>query len=249
VRSTARRVKVTLLGDCRLSVDGQMVAGVPSHFFRIAAYLALSAPDKVMPRHRVSGLLWSDANESKAAANLRQVLARVRHLQEQHNFRFLGGNFSSIYLDGDSDVSCDVVELAQHFAGKSVLSLGELCDLYQGDLMLGLEGAGDAFEEWLAAQRSELRVEMLEHIGTALEQGSQLASSERTRGAKTVLAIDPYNEQALHLLMKEAANQRQLARLEHLYHSMEAVLASDLGIRPSPETQALYRMLHNALRG
>ena len=249
MRSTGRRIDVSLLGDCRLTVAGQVVAGVPSHFFRIAAYLMLSAPRGVLPRHRISALLWSDADEGKAAANLRQVLARIRHLQEQHNFSFIEGNFSNFYLQATPDVSCDLMELLAHFSGKAVLSLAELCDLYTGDLMAGLDESGEVFEDWLAGQRSELRLEVLEHIGSALAERSQLSALERTRGAKAILAIDPYNEQALHMLMKEAASHHQLARLDHLYHSMESVLASDWGIKPSAETQALYRALQNSLRG
>jgi DNA-binding SARP family transcriptional activator len=59
--------------------------------------------------------------------------------------------------------------------------------------------------------------------------------------------MDPYSEEALQVLMFEAATHRQVQRLTQLYETMRVVLAEDLGIQPSPRTQALYLRLMQSL--
>lgn len=195
----------------------------------------------------MGSMLWSDTDENKAAANMRQTLARIRHLQEDHDFRFIEANFSTLYLPQGHDVRSDLGDFVEHIAGERPVTPMELCALYGGDLLTGLDEAGESYENWLSARRDQLHIEAVDRIAAAVSADSELSASERAICARRLLEMDPYSEDALQVLMFEAATHRQVQRLTHLYETMKVVLAQDLGIQPSPRTQALYLRLLKSL--
>ena len=248
MRSLAlRQVFLKMLGDCCLTIDGNVVDGVPAGFFRIAAYLILSPRGAILPRQRMGSMLWSDTDYNRACANMRQTLARIRHLQQDHNFRFIEANFSTLYLLQTHDVRSDLGDFVEHIAGERPVTTVELCALYGGDLLAGLDEAGESYENWLSAHRDQLHIEAIDQIVAAVSPDSELSASDRAICARRLLEMDPYNEEALQVLMFEAATHRQVKRLTNLYETMKVVLAEDLGIQPSPRTQALYLRLMQSL--
>lgn len=247
MRATAsREIRLTLLGDSCLTIGGVLVAGVTSNFFRIAAYLALSGTRGIVSRQRISALIWSDTDDGKAAVNLRQALVRIRHTQDEHKFRLIGCDSSTLHLVPGNDVHCDLIDFIEYLAGKRSMSPAELCELYGGDLLTGLDEAGTGYEEWLAVQRDRIRFAFIDKVTEAIGPEGPLSTTDRSLCARRVLTIDPYNEDAIRALMREAAEHRQVARLNHLYDSIAAVLAEDLGVAPSADTQSLYvELLHS----
>lgn len=247
MRSTAsREIRLTLLGESCLTIDGALVAGVTANFFRIAAYLVLAGAQGIASRQRVSALIWSDTDDGKATVNLRQALARIRHMQDEHKFRLIGSNSSTLYLVPDHNVRCDLIDFVEQLAGRRSISPAELCELYGGDLLSGLDEAGNGYEEWLAGQRDSIRFAFIDKVTAAIEPDGPLSTADRSACARRILMIDPYNEDAIRALMREAAEHRQVARLNHLYDSISAVLAEDLGVTPSSDTQSLYvKLLHS----
>ena len=77
---------IRLLGPCCLLVGNNLVQGVPASFFRIAAYLILSTPEQVQARSRLAALFWPNADDGKAAANLRQAYGGQIALLEGDTF-------------------------------------------------------------------------------------------------------------------------------------------------------------------
>lgn len=233
---------MNLLGGCALSVDGELVPGVAANFFRIAAYIVLSGIHGTVPRRRISALLWSDAEDSKAGANLRQALARIRHVQQEHRFRLIETNHSTIYVVPNHDVECDLIELIDCLSGRRGTTT-DLSTIYTGELLADLDEAGVGFEEWLNVQRDKLRNDFADRMIAAIAQDSSLSHAERAICAHRLLAIDPYNEEAYRCLMREAAEHRQIARLHYLYGTIRSLLAEELGVPPAPETERLYHEL------
>lgn len=239
--ATPRHITIKLLGGCYLLVDGKLVQGVPANFFRIAAYLILTNPDQVQPRSRLSTLFWPQADEGKAAANMRQAVARIRALQEEHNFHLIEANFSTVHLEPVADMYCDLIE----FTRSSAEELGpvRLCKLYDGDLLADLGGSSEDFEDWLSSQRNELLLKAVDGIASGIQPDSPLSHADRALCARRLLELDPYREDALCVLMEEAAERRHLGRVSQLYTSMRTMLADELGVEPSPETRAFYQSL------
>jgi DNA-binding SARP family transcriptional activator len=231
------------LGGCALTIDDRLVAGVSANFFRIASYITLSGIHGTVPRRRIGALLWSDADEGKAAANLRQALARIRHVQQENGFSLIESNHSTIYIVPNHNVDCDLIELDRYLSGRRPGTEVDLCDLYGGELLADLDESGDGFEDWLASQRDQLHTEFVDRITAAISPDSALPHAGRAICAHRLLTIDPYNEEAYRCLMREAAEHRQIARLHYLYDTVRALLAEELGVPPAPETEKLYHQL------
>ncbi|WP_338721952.1 BTAD domain-containing putative transcriptional regulator [Devosia sp. XK-2] len=241
-------VTIKLLGTCCLLVDGDLVRGVPASFFRLAAYLILSTPEQVQPRSRLAALLWPNAEDGKAAANLRQSVARIRHIQEEHGFRLIQANISTLHLAPGADIYCDLIEMARHMAGEIRLTPLQLCKIYGGELLADQDTSSEEFEDWLSSRRDELLTQAVDGIADGIRPDIDLTQAERSTCARRLLELDPYREDALCVLMEEAAERRHYVRVSELYASMRSVLADDLGVEPSPETRALYNSLMEPVR-
>lgn len=239
----APRVYLKLFGDCRLILDGRPVQGVPTSLFRLAAYLILAGNGGVQPRHRVRSLLWSATDQDKAAANMRQALARIRQLQEAHDFRLIEITNSTLQWLATPNVECDLSVFAGNLDGSHALSAVELCALYDGELLAGLAPGGEDFEEWVGVHREKFAVHTVDRLAASISIDNDLTAADRGICARHLLELDPYNEGALRVLMQEAAGHRQTARLAKLYESMRTVLDHELGVQPAPETQTLYKDL------
>lgn len=245
--SVNHHIQLTLLGDCSLRVGGIAVHGVPVSFFRVAAYLIMTGKGGAPPRQRLRALLWSDGDDAKASANLRQALVRIRSLQEEYGFEFITADFSTIHLRAGGDVHCDLIAFTDHMRGERKLTPMQLCQVYGGELLAGLEESGEGFEEWLQGCRDRLLAEAADGIAAGLPAENGLSLADRAVCAARLLEIDPYNEDALQVLLREAAHHRHVHRMTHLYESMYSLLATDLGIQPSAATQALYAQLLRAM--
>lgn len=236
-----------MLGRCSLTIDGVLVAGVTSGFYRIAAFLIMAGPLRTVPRRTIWTLLWADAEERAAAANLRQTLARIRHLQQEYSFRLIEANVSALYINPHHDIQCDLIASLDQISGRRPGSPVGLAELIGGELLCDLNGSGSEYEEWLTLQRDRLNAELIDGLTAAIEPDSSLSSADREVCARRLLAADPFNEQAYLCLMREAAARRQVARLSKLYTRMRAVLAEELAVEPAPETQETYQRILQSL--
>ncbi len=239
---------IKLLGPSCLLVGSNLVQGVPASFFRIAAYLILSPPERVQARSRTAALFWPNADDGKAAANLRQAVARIRHVQEENGFTLIEANISTLHLTPSDDVYCDLIELSRHIEGEVVLSPLQLARIYGGELLADQESSSEEFEDWLSSQRNELLLHAVDGIAEGMRTGAGLNHAERSICARRLLELDPYREDAVCVLMEEAAERRHYGRVTELYTSMRSVLSKELGIEPSPETRALYTSLMETVR-
>jgi len=239
---------IRLLGPCCLLVGSNLVQGVPASFFRIAAYLILSTPEQVQARSRLAALFWPNADDGKAAANLRQAVARIRHVQEENGFTLIEANVSTLHLAPSADVYCDLIEMSRHIEGEVVLNPLELSRIYGGELLANQDSSGEEFEDWLSSRRNELLLYAVDGLAEGMRTGTRYTQAERSICARRLLELDPYREDAVCVLMEEAAERRHYARVNELYTSMRSVLSNELGVEPSPETRALYTSLMDTVR-
>lgn len=241
--STSSKVFVSMLGGCTVEVDGQVVSGVPSSFFRVAAYLVLSAGVHSVSRQRLSSLLWPELDQEKSGANLRQLVARIKHFQERNGFQLIGSNFVSIFMLRNAAVQCDLQELLTLLAEGGPGSIIRLCRLYSGDLLVDLPDSGNEYEDWLCTQRERLRGRLTERWLDAISSASDLSDLERHAAATSLLELDPGSEPACRVLMTDAAHRGDLSGLHAIYHACKDHLMAEYGVAPSSETTALYARL------
>jgi len=134
-------IRLKLLGamDAR-GADGRALTALLAQPRRLAllAFLALESAAGACPRERALALFWPDHPPDQASANLRQALAFLR--RELGEGVIAGVGQHALRVDAER-LHCDAAQA------------GARGELLQG---LHLEGVGDAWEDWLAAQRRRL---------------------------------------------------------------------------------------------
>lgn len=111
--------------------------------------------------------------------------------------------------------------------------------VYRGDFL-----AEDPYADWCAEERERLRevhLDMLGRLADLLSQRRRFA--EAAEICEAALASDPCRENFYRRLMECFAALGQRDRAIAQYRRCTAVLAKELGVGPTPETQRVYRRL------
>ena len=223
-------------GFAACSSSGQAVAVSGKKNQALLAYLAMNAGRR-LPRERLINLLWSDRGDSHARSSLRQALFGLR--------RDLAAiNPAPLVFDGDivvvnaSAISTDMAKFERLAPSGLVADLSLAAELYGGELLDGVVVRDPAFEEWLATERGRLR-EVL--IGVLSRLLAHLTGTEAIVLANRLIALDQLRESSHRTLMQVYVAQGQLEPAIRQYHICRDVLWRDLQIKPSKQTENLYR--------
>lgn len=219
-------IRLKLLGavDAR-GADGQGLTALLAQPRRLAllAFLAIESVDGACPRERLLALFWPEHPPAQASANLRQALAFLRRVLGDGVIVSVGRH--ALRVDG-SRLHCDAAE-----AGAT------------GELLQGLHpgGVGEAWEDWLAAQRRRLSVASVEPVGVgvtaraAYQRGLFHWSRRPRESAKALASL----EQAVVLAPDFAPAHAALADVYNTLGSWESgALPSDQAF---PKAQAAAR--------
>ncbi len=234
-----------VLGGLALSDSGGVVdralLGQPKRV-ALLSYLALGAEGDYKRRDSLIGIFWPEAPADSARHSLRQALYILR--------RAIGPD--AIRTRGDGEVGVDPAVLACDAARFESLSKRDplaAVDQYRGDLLPGFY-VDDApeFEHWLSVQRLRLRQMAArawwEVSDLALHKGN---FSDASRAARQAVDLDPFDETALHRLIKrlDGLGDRAgaLSAFDHFARRLKDEYAAD----PSPETiELVQRVRHRS---
>lgn len=238
VRSGVPMIEFRTLGEVALTAgDGRELRSVLAQPKRLAllAYLASPRTPGFVPREVLLGLFWPEREEERARHALRTSLHFLR--------RSLGPDV--LVSRGEQDVGLDAARLRCDVTGlEAVLDAHEdarVLDLYGGEYLPGLV-VGDAlgFERWLEGERRRLRLRARDAArrlaATALARGD---GAEAERRARRAMALDPWDEATLQLLMRTLAGRGNRAGAVRIYERFAERLREELGLEPSSATDAL----------
>ncbi|HEY8612884.1 MAG TPA: BTAD domain-containing putative transcriptional regulator, partial [Roseomonas sp.] len=230
----APRLQVALLGPVRAwDVDGREIVFSTRKVRALLGFL-LMASGRPVSRARLAGLLWERSGEAEARASLRQAV-----LELSRAF----GEIPLVLRDGESlraNPGCAEVDVLTFFEGA-----GPACHAVPPPLMDGLEGIGDAFGDWLLAERETVLARLRDRQGAKLAGlvGDPARREEAIEAARRLVTLDPTHEagwRALMGLLAEAGNRAQ-ALAE--YERCRAALRRALEVEPAPETRDLAARL------
>jgi non-specific serine/threonine protein kinase len=241
-------LKVYLLGGFRLFDGETAVTAVNTPRLQsLLAYLMLHrhAPQ---PRAHLAFLFWPDSTEAQARTNLRYLVHQLRQAFPQVD-RFLYTGDGALHRRADAPFTLDVADLKQAITeadqaeqagdlAKVRASLEQAVSLYQGDLLPG------CYDDWLLSEREHLS----QMFSSTLERLLLLLETERDyrtaiRYAQRLLQHDPLQEATYQHLIRLHALSGDRASALRLYHTCATVLERELGVAPSPATQAAYEEL------
>lgn len=184
------------------------------------------------PREQVVDALWPHLGPEAGAANLRKAAHHARQALGDPEAVVLRGG--QVALFPGQVVRTDVEGFES--AAKEALrrsdphTCAEVARSYTGDLL-----PEAVYEEWTQARREHLRSRYLELL--------------RSSGAwERLIEVDPADESAHRELMRtalEAGNRHAAIRW---YGRLRGTLETELGVRPSGETEALYEECIAGLR-
>lgn len=237
-------IELRLLGPQSIRrADGREFGNLPAQpkRFALLAFLALEN-GSLQRRDLIAAVFWGDSDQQAARRALRSTLFSLREALGDGVIATQGDELLGIE---PSMITTDVARLREAFAAGR---FEEAADLYRGDLLAGIHfpNAGEAFEEWLSAQRRATLDTAIAAM-RALADRAAVASDARNAvyWAARALALVPGDEGLLRraMLLLDASGDRGGALRMHEEYSKR--LAAEYGAQPSAETEELAKRIRD----
>jgi DNA-binding SARP family transcriptional activator/tetratricopeptide (TPR) repeat protein len=243
------RLELHLLGSPNLIKEGRVIRPHSSKVLALLSYLVLEA-DRHHSREKLATLLWGESSDTRARASLRQGLYSLRQMLSNVADACLEVGEGAVAFHLHPGLWVDALEFRTLAAldTADVDVLRRAAQLYQGALLEGLMlPDSPTFEEWLFLRRDTLEQQALQTLHTLVDQLiRQGAPHEALLFAQRLVALEPLYEGAYQHLMQIHAALGDRDGMRHQYRLCVDVLARELGVKPSVETQMLYRQLRVA---
>lgn len=256
-------LEITLLGYMRARQDGTPLGGLNrGKRAALLAYLAVEH-DQDHSREALASLLWPEAAPDTARSNLRQQLFHLRKgLGEHGDLIHAGRQYVRLSLDPEQ-IWVDLHELkdtaprctAEPGPEECRDCLGRMArrtGLYQGPLLqeLPLETDNEAFNDWLQPHRESARRQTLTLLERLSHCHEAMGTPDRALTAvQRYLATEPLDEGGHRLAMRLLAAEGHSDAVAAQYGQCRTVLERELGVAPTPETEALARELAEERNG
>lgn len=253
-------LELRLLGTPQVLLDDRdLTADVGGKSLAVVAFLALASPPFV-PRDKLAGTFWPDKSNEQSRYRLRHTLWELGRLVGKD---YVLSNEGKVWLNPDAPMQIDAVEFrrtAQSLGiGAAKFSpsrdhlpaLIALCELYRGDLLHNIVvRESSIFEEWSLVERERLHLLYLDVLWS-LAQAQQ--TIQDYRGAAETLSrlveADPLRERNYRALMMAYYYLDDKSAALRIHKKCSTVLASELGLAPSPETEQLRVLISRGTIG
>jgi SARP family transcriptional regulator, regulator of embCAB operon len=242
-------VRVRLLGrpgveHGRRWLDGSALPGRQGRI--VLAYLALC--HHPVSRDLLADLVWRDALTASWERDLSAVVSKVRAALDSVDLGSrLRGALGCYELQLPPDSRVDVEDAFRFVEdAESAWRVGN-CDIALPAAATAANLARRPFLPaerglWVERRRDDLRAALLRALDV-LAQG--LAGGpyghDALRYAQEAVAVDPYRETSYVHLMRLHMSQGNRAEALRAYEQCRAILAHDLGVTPSAQTEVVYR--------
>ena len=234
-------LQITLLNGFHVAAaSGQAVEIAAKKTRALLAYLALPA-GRQHTRDELADLLWSDRGDKQARASLRQALGELRKSLESLDDGLLAFDHDTVALNS-TRVDVDVARLERLADGEALEGLRRAAAIYAGDLFHGFDVSDAAYAEWLRGERERLRGIAIHVLKRLLERESGPAAISAGR---RLVELDPLGEEAHRMLIRRYAEAGEIGAALRQYEKCRDILQRELAARPSPETEALHRMIRD----
>jgi DNA-binding SARP family transcriptional activator len=241
-------VRVRLLGRLGIEhgqrwLDGSALPGRQGRI--VLAYLALR--HEPVPRDELADLVWRDALTAAWERDLSAVVSKVRAALDSVDLgSLLHGARGCYELQLPSTARVDVddavrfvedAESAWRVGNRdaAVPAAATAASLARRPFLPGEHGL------WIERRRDDLRTVLLRALDL-LAQGLSGGpyQDDALRYTKEAVALDPYRETSYVQLMRLHMSEGNRAEALRAYEQCRAILARDLGVTPSSQTEAVY---------
>ncbi len=191
-----------------------------------ALLLYVAAHGQGVARGELATLLW-ESDDSRARANLRQLLTRVRRSTWGTALEVTDDH---VFWRGSSDLDLFWKAL------KNNLALEEFASEFATGFLLS---DAPAFMDWLDLERQTLRHAWRD----AVLQRAKVDTTAGVELLRLLLCTDPLCEEAVQALLRLAVQMGQPELGRSVFVAFAAALKHELGLTPLPETILLHQQL------
>lgn len=232
---------VVRAGDRRLEDD------LPGRQGRLLfAYLVLERR-RPAPRDELVAAVWPDGPPAAPDAALSALLSKLRRVLGAE--RLEGRGSVLLALPGDAWVDLEAAGEALHRAESAVAredwraAWGPARVVQHVTVRPFLAGEDAPWIEERRRRLDEWHLRSLELVADACLEigGSEVATAERA--ARALVERAPYRESGYRALMRALLRRENPAEALRVYEALRVRLREELGVAPSPATQALHREL------
>ncbi|UCI21368.1 trifolitoxin synthesis, TfuA [Mesorhizobium sp. B2-1-8] len=200
----------------------------------VLAYLALS-PHGFETRERICGLLWSESDEARARASLRQTVVDLKACLAEVEGVFFGDRLNVTLKQ--SHVTVDVSEIRRDLkAGRIPPVLLERQRVAESFLN-GLDDIDPSFRNWVLVQRQCLQDEFISCLEAMAKAAADWPALKRA--GQALHNLDPTNEVGCRAIMEASARMGDQATALRAYNGLWDLLETEFDSEPSAATQAL----------
>ena len=234
----SQRLRIETFGHFAVRYGGRDVVLNGRKARALLGYLALAESGQET-RERLVGLLWSETEEAKARASLRQTLYEIREAFQAVGFDKFDADKHVTRIDRDAlEVDLwDVMGGAKRGEPHAIL-LDR--DRVTEGLLNELESVDPAFRSWLLAKRQSLHDRLVAHLEDALarsDQRGRIRSEEQV--ARALMKLDPTHEEAARALIRARVAAGDMGGALGIYKALWKLLEDEYDVEPSKETQEL----------
>jgi DNA-binding SARP family transcriptional activator len=243
VRGRPRLLEVYSLGQASVYRDGVLLAREWQTATAKELFFYFVEHPEGRRKEVILAALWPDQSYNKANDNFHTSLRRLRNalgmdmIKVEDNVYRLS---QTLALWHDGTEALGVIERARQAATTEEARRGwtAAADLLQGPF------AEEFYRDWAGARRQFWETQTREVFSwladDALRSGAYDAA---TLWSQRLIALDPFDEAAHALLMRIHASAGNTTLLVQQYTELTRLLQSELGAKPSKETQTLYQRL------
>jgi len=253
-------LRIQTLGEFRLWRGEREIVVWPRHSARDVLLLLLQHHPQAVAAEALTEVLWPDASPAKASQNLRRAISDLRQTLEpelpprfpsryvsasRETYTLLlpeGSYVEDIAFERDLRQALEAPRNATEERRVAIGRLKEVLGRYRGDYL-----PDTPFEDWALYRREYLLNRFLQ--GTRILASLYLADGrhdEAISTAETVLAHDPWDEEAVLIIMKAFAAKGNVSAALRTYEALRERLQHDLNLHPGEELTALYRFLRSS---
>lgn len=222
-------VEIRTLGKLQIRLDGAEIPGLKRRKEQALLVYLTCQPGVNFAREHLQGLLWGESAPAQAANSLRQALSSLRKLLPP----------DSLLTDGTT--------VGWNPDGQTAVDVLALTDAPEKGTEPFLPGFvvrnAPLWEEWLEAERERLRLLALEGLLRRATEEADGNPQKAIGHLQQALALEPWRESSHRQLMwLHWRNSDRAAALQQ-YDVCVRMLADELGVPPSPETEDLARRI------
>lgn len=239
--SQGSHVKETLVifsfGGLKILHNNSPVTGLASRkAHALLVYLAVAGLHR--SRDHLADLFWEERSQSQARANLRVLLSSLN--------KQLGSFFQieqeSVALIDDGRIYLDTADYLRSIEQRE---LDKAVELYRGSFLQGfnIRGAG-GFDHWVISENERYHQHALEALQALVDRSLRCRHyQEGIRYARKLLSLNPLVESAHRNLMRMLALSGHRDQALEQYKLCAEVLAKELAVSPSSETETLHQQI------